>query len=263
MSAEESPEELEVRRFFEHLGYAVARIAEAAGVQTADYRARDSQHALLIEVKARGPDAEFARQLEIGARAESEQPMARTNTVSRRVREAADQLSATDPDDRTSFRLVAFVAAGDDPDLQVDQFQKTIYRTVDLLTETASEATAVPCFYFTFSDFFRFRHIDGGVVLSPRGAHFCINAFGERNQSLRDSSLYQGLSAADAVTDPAVLEMRAEAYIADTDLDRRDKAAVLAYVREKYRRSELLPFQPTKIRVAVKVPYESRRNDSQ
>jgi len=262
MTSDESPEELEAHRFFEHLGYAVSRIAETGSAQAADFRVRDSQEAFLVEVKGRGPNANFARQLEIEARAESEQRMARINTISRQVREAADQLAATDPDDRTSFRVLAFVAAGDDPDLQVDQFQKTIYGTVDLLTDTGSGATAMPCFYFTFSDFFRFRHIDAAVVLSPRGARLCINGFGGASHLLRASRLHSSFSSADAVTDPALVEGQGQAYIADTDFDRRDELAVLAYVREKYGRGELLPFKPTKLRVAMKVPYESKNRDS-
>ena len=228
MPIKETPEEREVRKFFEHLGYTVTRVAEAEDAQTADYRVRVARERLLVEVKGRGPDVEFARQLDERSRAESEQPMARTNTISRQIREAADQLAATEPDDPLVCRLVAFVAAGDDPDLQVEQFQKTLYGIVDLVSQGGSGAIALPCFYFTFGDFFRFRHVDGAVVLSPRGARLCVNAFGQGIDRLRGSSLYERVAASEALTDPDVIEERGKAYLADTDIDRRDEAGVLA-----------------------------------
>ena len=45
-----------------------------------------------------------------------------------------------------------------------------------------------------------------------------------------------------------------DAFLADTDIDRRDEAAMLSYVRRKYGRPELLTFVPTKFRAAVKIP---------
>jgi len=208
MRGKETAEELQVRRFFESFQYEVTRISEAEDAQTADYCVQDGPERFIVEVKSRGADVEFASQLEHGSVAGSEQPMARTNRISRRVREAVDQLSATDPKDLSTPRVIAFVAAGDDPDLQVDQFQKTIYGTVDLVSEAGSGATALPCFYFTFSDFFRFRLLDGAVVLSPRGAWLCVNTFGERRDPLRASRLYEQLSATSAVTDPDQLAER-------------------------------------------------------
>jgi hypothetical protein len=59
-----------------------------------------------------------------------------------------------------------------------------------------------------------------------------------------------------AVTDPSLIEKQQKGYIADTAVDRGDEEAILAYVRQKYDRTELLTFKPKKISVAVKINYE-------
>jgi len=120
-------------------------------------------------VKKRIADAEFARQVEQFSWSETEDPIARTNVISRQIGDAADQLNATDPDDASALRLITFVVAENDPDIHVEQFQRTLFGTVDLLTESSGGVVAVPCFYFTFNDFFRFRCVDAAVILSPRG----------------------------------------------------------------------------------------------
>src|SRR5206468_3113877 len=117
--------------------------------------------------------------------AESEERVARTNVISRQIRDAADQLAAIDSADSTAMRLIAFMAAEDDPDIQIEQFQRTLFGTVDLLTEDSTGVTPVPCFYFTFSDFFRFKHVDASIMLSPRGARLCVNTFSARLKHLR------------------------------------------------------------------------------
>ncbi len=263
----ETPEEIEARGFFEFLGYIVTRIPEARDGQRADYAIEDGTDQYIAEVKSRGPDQDFARQLERGAIAESQQLIGRTNSISGQVKGASDQLAATEPDDPSALRLIVFVAAGDDPELQVEQFKSTLYGKVDLLRQEASEEIATPCFYFTFSEFFRFRHVDGALVLLPMGAqkigaHLYANGYSCRSDRLRASKLYQQLSLSGAVTDPIMLEREGKAFVADTDLDRRNEGSVLSYIRNKYGRPELLDARFKKVRVAVKTPYESQGSDS-
>jgi len=85
------------------------------------------------------------------------------------------------------------------------------------------------------------------------GGRLCVNAFGSRKEQLRGTRLYRELGTAGAVTDPDIIESANEAFVADMDIDRRDEVAVLAYVRIKYDRPELLTFNPKRIRVAARV----------
>jgi hypothetical protein len=253
-----TPEEIEARGFFEFLGYVVTRIPETCDGQRSDYAIEDGIERYMVEVKSRGPDRDFARQLERRAIAESQHLIGRPNPISGQVKDASDQLAATEPDDPSVLRLIVFVAAGDDPDLQVEQFKSTLYGIVDLLRQEASKVISIPCFYFTFTDFFRFRHVDGALVLLPMGAHLYDNGFSCQSGRLRASKLYQQLSPSGAVTDPIMLEREAKAVVADTDLDRRDESSVLSYIRNKYGRPELQVFRPKKSGLLLK-PHMNRK----
>jgi len=255
--SKETPEELEARGFFEFLGYVVTRVPETSGSQRADYAIANGVDQFIAEVKSRGRDEDFERSMERFGHAESQRAAGRSNPISRQISVAGRQLAATAAEDPSLLRIIVFVAAGDDPELQVDQFQATLYGTVDLLREDVGGAVAVPCFYFTFSDFCRLPGIDAAVVLVPPTARLCVNSFGVRRDRLGESNLYKALSAVGAVTDPEAQERMGQAFLADTDIDRRDEAAMLGYVRSKYGLPELLPFKPTKYRAAVNVPRQT------
>jgi len=247
----ETPLELAARSFFEHVGYVVSRIPEANDDQRADYSIENAGERLIAEVKSRGPDEEFERQMERVGRASSEQSFGRANPISRQIREASGQLAATFPENPSWPRILVLVAAGDNPDLQVEQFRATLYGTIHLLRAGGVGAVAIPCFYFTFNDFYRFRDIDAAVVLTPRGALLWLNAFGKRRDRVRETTLFKKLSAVGAVTDPDLLERAGEAFLVDTDMDRRDEDVTLAHVRSKYGHPELITFKPKNFRAAV------------
>jgi hypothetical protein len=69
----------------------------------------------------------------------------------------------------------------------------------------------------------------------------------------KESRLYKALFAAGAATDPAALERLGSAFLVDTDMDRRDEASTLRYVRGKYGLPELLTFKPERFRAAVQI----------
>ena len=253
----ETTEESEARRFFESLGYVVTRIPESSDGQQADYSIENGIDQFIAEVKSRGQDVEFERSMEQFGHAESQQTTGRSNPISKQISVATRQIAATADQEPSSLRVIVFVAAGDDPDMQVEQFQATLYGRVYLLREGDAGVVAVPCFYFTFSDFFRFNDVDAAVVITPAGARLYINSFAGRRDRLRQSKLHKVLSAAGAVTDPEAQEQRGDAFLADTDIDRRDETAILDYVRRKYGRPELLTFRPKKFRAAVTVRHQS------
>lgn len=255
--AKETPEELEARKFFECLGYVVTQVPESSGSERADYAVADGVDQFVAEVKSRGRDEAFERSMERFGHAESQQAVGRSNPISKQISVAAGQLASTAAESPGLLRIVVLVAAGDDPELQADQFQATLYGTVDLLREDVDGVVAVPCFYFAFSDFCRFPGVDAAVVLVPPAARLCINGFSRRRGRLAESNLYKVLSAAGAVSDPEAQERLGQAFLADADIDRRDEAAMLGYVRSKYGLPELLPFKPTKYRAAAMVPRQS------
>lgn len=242
------------RLFFESQAFQVERIPTATGEQRADYRVSDANHTYVVEVKGRIEDDDYAQELWHSGKAFREDALGRINAVSRRIRDAAQQLAAT-PTDATSFRIITLAAVGDDPETQATQFQATLYGIVDLLTPAEDgSARARPCFYFSFSEFFILRHVDAALILLPSGSRICLNSYGLKVEAFRQTALYQLHESHGAVADPERMEVRQEAFIADCNLDRRDESALLAYIKQKYTLDQVITFNPRKYTASKIVP---------
>lgn len=101
-----------------------------------------------------------------------------------------------------------------------------------------------PCYYFHQADFFRRAAvIDGAVAAYTDGktisTKLCLNSLSPRYQTLRDSPVVRQFG--DAVDDPLQCEADG-AFIADTDLDRKQEGPLLAYLQAKYKTGPLMKF---------------------
>ncbi len=149
------------------------------------------------------------------------------------------------------FRLLWLHARHPYESLQLMQFEATLYGTVDLL-DLAETPLARPCFFFTYSEFFRFREVlDGAFVASDNQGVFCLNSFSPRFEKLKNSQLCRAFRG---IRDPIDLERTGEAYVADCDVSRKDRAAVLEYVKVKYARPRLIPFEPRRHTAQISLP---------
>ena len=254
----DDPGKRAVRRFLEAHDFSVGEIPEAPDVRRADLRAAHGTEEYLLEVKTGIGEETYLSTLYRTGAADREQPLGRTNAVAARIRDGAEQVLAT-PSGRNAFRLVALVALGDDPETQASQFRATLYGTVDVLTANENgSAIRTPCYFFSFSEFFRLRHIAGSLILIPGGRQLCVNTFSDRAPELRASRLGWLFTTNGGLVDPSTLEATGQAFIADCSLDRRNEEAVLQYVRGKYSLKTARTFQPKKYTASVLV----RRNEN-
>ena len=134
------------------------------------------------------------------------------------------------------------MAAGRDQTVQVNQFVATLYGRVDLITEGAR---AVPCYYYSFNEFFGATDIVAAVVGLDEGLRLCLNSYCNRVQDFRKTKLYAIFASRDLITDPQTLEAQGKAFIAECDIDRRDGLAMMGFVKEKYRVDTLIAFHGT------------------
>jgi hypothetical protein len=230
-----------VSEFLKDQGFSVRKI-ETSDRKSPDFLVRDSSHTYLLEVKTKYEDTQKAASdralMERGGIAVGRETMGRKNSVSTVVREAGRQLS--EGDEEADFRVVWLQAGGRHPSVQFDQLSNTLYGSVDML-DRLSDAPMSPCYYFTHSEFFRLKdQLDGAVVTDGERVKFCLNAFSERYEALKESKLCRTFDP--GIEDPVAREAAGEAYIADCDFDRgtkEGKAAVLAWVRKKYKNDTL------------------------
>ena len=249
-----TPSEKTVAAVLCGVGFAVTHIPTAEPLKRADLRAEKANEGHVIEVKTKDDDPvaieRHRKTLVTEGEAMRSTPMGRTNTMSGVFREAADQLRAT-PCQPSDFKLIWFMAIGRDQDVQVQQFQDTLYGTVPIIVPTAlapgapppqgSQAqykpTLIPCYFYGFNEFFAASDIDGAVVGMDAGYRLCVNSHGHRAAEFRRTKLHELFACHKhhrAVVDPTVSEANGEAFIADCDIDRRNETQVLQYVRQKY-----------------------------
>jgi Archaeal holliday junction resolvase (hjc). len=182
----ENNSERHVREFLEKQGFKVQRIPTVSGQKRADYHVTDSEKTYVVEVKGKTTgDEAYIESLMSSGEGFREEFLGRTNSISQGIREAAEQLLAT-PAESEAFRIVVFVATGDDPDTQALQIESTLYGTVELLSASSdgSGAVATPCFYFTFNEFFNLRSVDAALIFIPNGSRVYVNNFSQRVQEL-------------------------------------------------------------------------------
>ena len=134
------------------------------------------------------------------------------------------------------------------------QFRGSLYGLVDVLDmENKNTRT---CYYFGFSEFFRYRDVLDGAILTAgyNLLQLCINNLSPRANEFRKSPLVEVFS--EGVLDPTQLEKQNKAYIADCDVDRCDKAQVLAYLQSKYQKGWLIDINLAKHTASIAVPRE-------
>lgn len=229
--------EYRAKHVLESWGFSVEKIPESKlhGKKTPDFLVTDSTSTYIIEVKTRADDpAETVRRnqtLKDGKLFESSLPLIRNNTVSGIVRDAILQLAENK--DGNAFRLVWLIATNRSQEAKSQQFEATLYGTTRMFDLDSGEGVHLPCYFFRDSDFFRFRDtLDAAIVSTSTSGKLYINTLSSRYDSFTKTRLYAHFGS--AICNPVVEEAYGNAYIVDSDIDRKDENAVMSYLRSKY-----------------------------
>lgn len=218
---------------------------------------------LLIEEKTKEPNpaSEAARQAafrsgQVYARTI---PLAHNNRLSGIVRKAASQLASTGSELAHDLHVGWVTSVGPDAQAKHYQFIATLYGSTRILER--DKRGIKPCYFFRNSDFFRFSdRLDGAVAAYLFGdmvtMKLCLNPYAQGWQALRDSPYAKHFP--NGLIDPLAEEDAGEAYVADTDADRKDHRAVLSYLQAKYGTGPLMNMDMNMASVEVVVPRNER-----
>ncbi|WKN20579.1 hypothetical protein [Azotobacter vinelandii] len=248
------------KALLEQLGIAVEDIptSDAEQKQEADFLATFGDIRILIEEKTKEDDpgylAHRAEELESGEIHEASFPISRNETLSGLVRDASHQLKSSS-DKSHDFRLMWFTATGVHAEGKYEQFIATLYGRTNILEMNAAHYRT--CYYFQSADFFRRANvIDGAIVAYTNEqsitAKLCLNSLSPRYDALRRSAVLGPFGT--AVEDPLALEARGTAFILDCALDRKNEAALLAYLQQKYKTAPLMKFDLGYTHTSILVP---------
>lgn len=232
-------------RILESWAFSVTPIPESAS-KSPDFLVERDGASFVFELKEKLDDIALLTQerkrLEAGEIVSHAEPAGRINRVSGIVRHGVDQLSSYEAPPG-AFHLLWLHAAGRDPELQMEQFRATLYGMTNIFDLDSSRS--IRCYYFHHSDFYRWREMLVGAVLSTLDhLQLCLNTVSPRLQEFRRSPLVQILTS--GLLDPERLEREGSAFIADCDVDRNQPGAVLQFIQQKYKRSKLTDMNMSK-----------------
>ena len=205
----------------------------------ADIRATKDTQSFLIEVKSRENHPEFMSRLKKANDLEIvsyEKQLHRSNSLGKIICDAVRQLEDT-PDDVRSFKCIWFRALESLITDEFDFIKATLYGTRHLLVcDQSIIFSYVSCYYFDPNEFYKFRSLDAVVLENGKRVELCLNSLSCRFDEFRCSSLYRIFESKGTlrIIDPNKLEMGKEILVADTDVPRNDREAVIRFIQEKY-----------------------------
>ena len=240
-------------RIVESWGFSVTPIPESTS-KAPDFLAQKDGASFVFELKEKIDNiallAEERARLEAGEVVSRAEPAGRTNRVSGIVRYGVDQLSSYQAPPG-AFHLLWLHAGGSNAELQMEQFRATLYGMTNIFDLDSPHT--IRCYYFHHSDFYRWRDVLVGAVLSTLDhLQLCLNTASPRIEEFRRSPLVQTLAS--GLLDPERLEREGSAFIADCDVDRNQQGAALRFIQQKYGRSKLMDMNMSKYSARVLVP---------
>lgn len=231
------PEEVEAQRFFEAMDLNVTRIATAP-TQTPDLQVDGDAIGYLVEVKKRIDSEEFARALQELGDGEQARPLGVDPNLVRVFDNAYHQLRQLDPghDRLWIVWMTMDVHAG--TEIGIETVAGTLYgvKQVILPAELGDGATSIDCYYARPGVFERRPDLDAVIVSVPEGLCAFVNELSPRSGHVATARFAQRLAEHRVLVIPSHREAEGNCMLADRALDRRNEAAVVDDLRERYGR---------------------------
>ena len=152
-----------VIKYFKSLGYHIEKIAES-DIASPDIFIYDSTSSYLVELKTKFPSDEEIKErniaLEYGKIHNVFEAITINNRLSGIIKKAIKQLESNYAD--SVYRLVWLHSTGHLAELRMQQFVSTLYGSESIITDIKP----YDCYFFYNSEFFRFRDIFDGAIVS-------------------------------------------------------------------------------------------------
>lgn len=177
---------------------------------------------------------EEERALDTGAIVDRSERVSSHNTISGRIREAHQQLSAFQTE-RHDFRLVWFCTYGQFSGLAARRVRATLLGDITVFEAESDRQWCA--YFFDYNEFHRYRVILDGAIVSEIAstqvsAQLILNSLSPRYGGFRSSRLVQAFSS--GLLDPLTIEGDGDSVIVGSDADRTSEQTKLDYLASKY-----------------------------
>ena len=228
-----------VQQFFIGHCYSVDRIPRE-DIETPDFFVFDDTSSYLVELKTKFPSDQQIRErreeLLAGKIHQISEQLVPNNTLSGIIKKANKQLKNFNFRDNV-LRIVWLFCTGHLAEPRMEQFQKTLYGSATLVDWNNSGRSG-ECFFFYTSEFYRYRDVlDGAIVSSDSEGGFLkakllLNPLSTRYEQMKSSSLLKHFG--NGVIDPSAMAEKDECFIVEGNVDRDDRETVINYLIDKY-----------------------------
>ena len=231
-----------VKRWFSSHGYEITKIPET-NEESPDFLILDHTSTYILELKTKFPSDEEIDErekiLSMGEIYGIDELIARKKELSKIIHKAKNQLRNYKKG-QDILRLVWLSSTGYLAELRLDQFETTLYGSVYLQSTERYGC----CYFFSNSDFFNYREVLDAAIVSKesdgkKSVRLLINPLSPRYSQMKDSSLLKCFKEG-SIVDPIALEEKGLAFLVDGDVDRKDKEAVLQYLKGKYKSDKII-----------------------
>ena len=236
MAGYDEHEDLIAKLFRRVFKFQVEKIPEGHN-RTADFILSDGILEYLIELKTRRRrvDDKNQRRDQLASRVYSEtaKRIERNSNVSKLLSEAIKQIEST-TEHSSALRLVFFLLRDFDAEERWQNIITGIYG-IRHLVDNEKHSKIRKCYYFSESDFYRYRNRLDGVILfnlHQNQAQLCLNDHSPKYSALKSSALAKGFNG--AVIDPLEFESQGKILITDGAVNRADESNVISFLRKKY-----------------------------
>src|ERR1039458_6288187 len=251
------------RRELQKLGFAVEEIPTQASSQkkTPDFNVIGKSSCCLVELKVKGDDLteieQNRRELESGKIVMKSTPTGPRSRLENIICDGSDQMDEEDPA-HAKFHVLWLHSWGFDAQLLHERFRNTLFGSIQAIHPPNN---TVLCYYLHDSSFFHLRKtLDAAIVSFDGNLQLCVNTLSPRLGDFRKSELYQALL--ECVCDPDSEEKNHRGLIVDALIDRRDRNAVLEYLKTKYGLEQLIDLDFTKHSAMIAAPRIEKRQPS-
>lgn len=231
--------EKEVIEFFERLSMSIKKIPESSE-KTPDFLI-DSFERVLIELKAKFDSKELQLEqkqaLDKGDVFQHGELTGYTGKIAKIISEGNSQLKRQKDATESQFCFLFIIASGVTASTQVKQFISTFYGCMPIIDFASKSYQAKNCYYFTESQFFRFRNsLDGAFIVNVDSGQtqFILNDQSINYSLLKRSKFLEQCGRHIPVIDPIEMEAQGHIYIADCEINRNQMQDIKSYVFEKY-----------------------------
>ncbi len=221
---------------FDFFGFKAEKIPES-NEKSPDFIIETDSKRILIELKTKYDSREFNKKrnnsLSSNGIFEHRDVLNRSNTMSRIIKDGYKQLKERKVKERADECYLFLLASEPFAYNKFEQFYSTVYGLKFIICLGESAPPPRNCFYYSFNDFYRFRDIiDGAIISDGKKLKFCINTFSPRYKYVNENTFINSFNP--GIVDPMHMEKNGEAFVLDSDIDRRNIDELNVFLEKKY-----------------------------